>query len=279
MIHRRKSKDGHREVIGLIPAGGHARRIAPLPCSKELYPIGFRAGEESGGVRPKVVCHYLLEKLASAGVTRAYIVLRQGKWDIPSYLGDGTIVKIHLAYLMMRVPFGPPYTLDQAYPFLNDATVAFGFPDILFEPDDAFIKLLDRQVATGADVVLGLFPTDQTRVMDMVKVSENGEALAIVIQPPQTKLQDAWIIAVWTPVFTQFMHEHLRRLQNGKELDMEWNLHKQRELSIGQVFQAAIREGLHVQTVRFPKHTFLDIGTPENLLLAASDPRFRAGCS
>jgi glucose-1-phosphate thymidylyltransferase len=31
-----------REIIGLIPAGGVAERLSPLPCSKEIYPIGFK---------------------------------------------------------------------------------------------------------------------------------------------------------------------------------------------------------------------------------------------
>jgi hypothetical protein len=30
------------DVIGLIPCGGHATRIAPLPCSKEVLPLGLR---------------------------------------------------------------------------------------------------------------------------------------------------------------------------------------------------------------------------------------------
>jgi glucose-1-phosphate thymidylyltransferase len=50
-------------VIGLIPAGGQATRIAPLPCSKELFPLGFSSMNSGQGMRPKVVCHYLLEKM------------------------------------------------------------------------------------------------------------------------------------------------------------------------------------------------------------------------
>ncbi|MGH7410208.1 MAG: dTDP-glucose pyrophosphorylase, partial [Candidatus Methylomirabilis sp.] len=64
-----------RDVIGLLPAGGEARRLAPLPCSKELYPLGFRSVDEGRSLRPKVACHYLLEKMRAAGITRAYIVL------------------------------------------------------------------------------------------------------------------------------------------------------------------------------------------------------------
>jgi glucose-1-phosphate thymidylyltransferase len=98
MINDKDAGQVHPEIIGLLPAGGQATRIAPLPCSKELYPIGFRATSEEATLRPKVVCHYLLERMRLAGAGRAYIILRQGKWDIPTYLGDGTLVELPLAY-------------------------------------------------------------------------------------------------------------------------------------------------------------------------------------
>lgn len=41
----------------------------------------------------------------------------------------------------MRLPFGAPITLDQAYPFVHDKIIALGFPDIIFKPDDAFGKI------------------------------------------------------------------------------------------------------------------------------------------
>ncbi len=85
-----------------------------MPCSKELFPIGLRPVEEGRSVRPKVICHYLLETMRLAGISKAYVILRDGKWDIPAYFGDGSLVGIHLAYLMTRLPFGPPYTVDQA---------------------------------------------------------------------------------------------------------------------------------------------------------------------
>ena len=189
----------HREVIGLVPAGGRATRIEPLPCSKELYPIGFRP--VNGGLRPKVICHYLLEKMRVAGISKVYIVLREGKWDIPAYLGDGSPLDIHIAYLMMGLPFGVPYTLDQAYPFVRDAVVTFGFPDILFQPNDGFVKLLAYQATREADILLGLFPTDEPHKVDMVDLHDHGKVRQIVIKPRQTQLRYTWGIAVWTPAF------------------------------------------------------------------------------
>jgi glucose-1-phosphate thymidylyltransferase len=251
------------EIVGLVPAGGQASRIAPLPCSKELYPIGFQSAGAGHGLQTKVVSHYLLEKMRLAGIAKAYIVLRPGKWDIPAYFGDGLFLNMHLAYLMMRSPLGVPYTLDQAYLFVADAMVAFGFPDILFRPDDAFIQLLSRQRTNNADVLLGLFPTDLPEKEDLVDVDEEGRVREIVIKPQRTGLCYTWGIAVWTPVFTKFLHEYVTARQVPSP--------GSRELTAGDVLQAAIENHLRVDAIPVSKDPYLDIGTPERLFKAVND--------
>ena len=247
-----RDKKHYRDIVGLVPAAGQANRIVPLPCSKELFPIGFRQSKGNRGRRPKAVSHYLLEKMRAAGVRRAYIVLREGKWDIPNYFGDGSALGMHLAYLMMGVPYGPPYTLNQAYPFVENALVVFGFPDILFEPDDAFVQLLARQATTRADLVLGLFRAHNHRDMDMVETASNGSVTSIQIKPSVTRLNNAWIIAVWTPAFTHFMHEYLRRVAPEQGREASASTVVQPELSVGHVIQAAVHERVRVQSVVFP---------------------------
>lgn len=264
------------DIVGVVPAAGQGSRIAPLPCSKELYPIGFRTVESGEGVRPKTVSHYLLEKMRMAGIRNAYFILRDGKWDIPTYFGDGAMVDMNLGYLMMRLPFGTPYTLDQAYPFVRHSIVAFGFPDILFQGDDAFTKLLDRQAATEADVVLGLFPVERPWTMDMVEINSKGEISSIVIKPPDTHLRYGWIIAVWTPAFTKFLHEHLINLQKSFSQDYK-SLESQPEVSVGHVFQAALRKGLRLQSVEFANQDYVDIGTPDGLQQAMYDSILKTG--
>ncbi len=254
-----ETKSPH-EVVGLVPAGGQATRIAPLPCSKELYPIGFRPVDGEHGVRPKVVCHYLLEKMRVAGVTKAYIVLRDGKWDIPAYLRDGALLDMHLAYLIRDVPYGVPYTLDQAYPFVRDAFVAFGFPDILFQVEDAFAQLLAQQMASDADIVVGLFPAEEPQSLDMVDLDDDGRVRQIVIKPRKTELRYTWGLAVWKPIFTQFLHDHVAALKASAA--------GRPELSVGDVVQAAIRNSLRVGAVHVSAAPFLDIGTQEHLVEA-----------
>lgn len=254
------------EVIGLIPAGGQATRIAPLPGSKELYPVGFRS--VNGSLRPKVVCHYLLEKMRLAAIKKAYFVLRSGKWDIPTYLGDGTLLDLHLGYLIMGLPFGVPYTLDQAYPFVQKALIALGFPDILFQPDDAFERLLARQVTSKADIILGLFPTNQPHKAGMVDFDPQGHVRLIVEKPRQTHLQYMWGIAVWTPAFTEFMHQYLAAIEAKQVQGIGGGVRPCQELPIGDVMQAAINQGMQVEAEVFADGNYLDIGTPEDLVRA-----------
>ena len=267
-----RGRTAYQQVIGLLPAAGKATRLARLPCSKELYPIGFQNLANGRGLHSKPVCIYLLEKMRFAGISKAYIILRKGKWDIPGYLQDGSMLGMHLAYLMMNLPFGVPYTLDQAYPFLNNSTVALGFPDIIFRPDDAFVQLLARQAQSNADLVLALFPAHQPNKADMVDVDADGRIRGIQVKPARTHLRFAWIIAVWTPVFTQFMHKYLARIQEeNRQHNTGNNLPESQELFVGDVIQAAIGDNMHVEGIIFKDGTYLDIGTQDNLFQAVRD--------
>jgi glucose-1-phosphate thymidylyltransferase len=243
------------DVIGLIPAAGLAQRLGPLPCSKELYPIGFKS-DQTGF--PKVACQYLLESMRVVGIKQAYIVLRAGKWDIPAYLGSGAQLDLSLAYLLMDAPFGAPYTLDKAWPFVQHARIALGFSDVLFEPADAFSRLLARQSRTGAEVVLGLFPAERPSKCDLVVTDAADRVWRIVIKPLTTELRYTWMIAVWAPVFTRFMHDHLAGLLPAQSS-------APRELFVGEVMQAAIDAGLRIEAERFDTGHAIDIGTPEDL--------------
>jgi len=264
-----QNKNPHSKVVGLLPAGGKAKRIAPLPCSKELFPVGFQDLRQDLGIRPKVVSHYLLEKMRLANVSKVYIVLRKGKWDIPAYFGDGKMLDMHLAYLMMDLPFGVPYTLDKAYPFVQDSTVVFGFPDIIFQPEDAFIKLLAKQAESSAEIVLGLFPAHQPHKMDMVDLQADGRIRGIQIKPVQTNLRYTWIIAVWTPLFTDFMHELIITAQRKNDQKQDGtSAEEHSEFFVGEVIQAAANDGLVIESVVFSDGAYLDIGTPDDLVKA-----------
>jgi glucose-1-phosphate thymidylyltransferase len=242
-------------LVGLIPAAGRAERLGPLPCSKELLPVGFR--ETPKGPVPKVVGHYLLERFRTGGIRRAFMVLHESKWDIPRYFGSGEIADVALAYLAIPGSRSVPETLDRAYPFVQGSLVALGFPDVIFEPVDAYARLVERQAATGADLVLGLFPTERFRTTDMVELGPDGRVLRVEVRPEATSLRFNWLIAVWGPAFTDFLHEAV--LSAPPE---------ERELQIGAVVQGALAVGLHAEGVEFPEGSYRDIGIAAELAVA-----------
>jgi glucose-1-phosphate thymidylyltransferase len=265
----------NNEVIGLIPCGGHATRIAPLPCSKEVLPVGLRKTAE-GSLRPKVVSHYLLDKMQRAGVRKAFFILRKGKWDIPDYYGDGASFRMDLGYLVVHPPHGPAYTLDQAYPFVRGARIAFGFPDILFGPSNAFEQALARLTATRSQLVLGLYPVRDRRTKDAVEIDRKGRVREMILNPAETNRKLTWVFGVWTPAFTEFVHEYLavpRTTQQGS------NAMVPVELTVEHAIQAAIRDKLQVQSVVFPRRSYLDIGTPEGLRRVLSCDGLACYCS
>jgi glucose-1-phosphate thymidylyltransferase len=253
------------DLVGLVPACGLGTRICPLPMSKELYPVGFRSMPGRQGLRPKVAAHCLLESMRFAGADRAFVVLRKGKWDIPSYFGEGEDLGMRLAYLATGPTPGVPYTVDTAYPYVRTNRVAFGFPDILHEPENALGLMAERQEAASADVVLGLFPVQRCEKMDMVDLDPDGRVARVVIKPERTTLLYTWILAVWTAAFTRFLHEFLARHRSRPESSGGSG----RELYMGDVLQEALDRGMPIEAVRFDKGRYLDIGTPEDLIEAA----------
>lgn len=202
-----------------------------------------------------MVSHYLLEKMYGTGVTQAYFIIRKGKWDIPNYYGDGKLLNLHLAYLIMNKPYGVPYTLDQAYHFIKSKIVIFGFPDILFYPADAYNVLLGALNKSKADIVLGLFPVDEPEKWDMAEINSKGIIRSIKIKSLGSTLKYAWIIGAWNPSFTKFMHQWLENLDNNAE----------NEVAVGTVIQEGINQGLKVYGKVFPDGFCIDIGTVEGL--------------
>ena len=131
-----------RHIVGVVPMAGRATRLPGLACSKEILAVETSPGAYSAGAGPRFVCDYLLEKMRAAGVSSVYVIVRDGKWDIPACLGDGSSRGLQLAYLMMGLPYGTPYSVDQACPFIENATVTFGFPDMILGPENIFGLLL-----------------------------------------------------------------------------------------------------------------------------------------
>ena len=248
------------EPVGVIPGGGSATRLAPLPCSKELLPIGFR--HTSRGPRPKVIANYLVDGFRLAGARQVYWLIDGAKADVMRYFGDGAAFGARMAYVPSEDSPSVVHTVDAAYTFLRDRHVLFGFPDIIFEPALALRKLWERLQQRGVDVVLGAVPAPPEQIADRVDIGAEGRALQIRVKPADSPWPNAWILAAWTPRFTSFLHTWLQALKADGGVAGE--------LHMSDVLQAAIQAGLSIEVETFQDGTFIDAGTPEGLEAAIS---------
>ncbi len=243
-------------TVGLIPAAGQASRLGRLPCSKEVFPLPGGA-EEEGGVRVMADC--LLDAYEAADIGQVFFIIRDGKWDIPAYFGDGSGYGLSIGYLMMGLPWGTPFTLDQAFEFIQGKTVAMGFPDMQFRPRNVFTLMLQHLANHDADVVLGLMPQENRAKWDMVGFDSEKRVVCIDIKQPDTKLDYCWFAAVWSPRFTCFMHDFLASLAAGSDLQAL------SEIYVGNVVQAAMKVGMDIRCEVFHEGEVVDLGTPDDL--------------
>ena len=196
------------DVIGLIPAGGQANRLGALPCSKEILPVGL--GRENQEKR--VVSEYLLSYYKKAGIRNVYFIIRDDKWDIPRYFRDGRDFGMNIGYLIVDLPYGVPFTLNQAYPFISGKIVAAGFLDIILEPEDSYVRLGNKLKSGSSDIVLGVYPVKAYKKWDMVDFDSDGGIKEICIKQERPDLQFGWTNLVWGPKFTEFLNGYLEEI-------------------------------------------------------------------
>ncbi len=249
------------ETIGLIPASGMATRLGHIPGSKEVFPYVKKKDKKL-----RVLSEGLIDSLKTSGITKAYFIIRKGKWDIPNYYGDGSNHGIDLGYLIMNHPYGVPFTLNQAYPFVKDKIVALGFPDIQLDPPDCFKQMQDKLEETGAGVVLGLFPVNTPEKWDMTETDRKGRVKHIYIKQKNLKLTYGWSVALWTPEFTEYLRLFVKDLlDKGFNGEYTTNDGYSGEIYPGHIFQKYIDEGHKVQSVTFKNGSSIDMGTLDEL--------------
>lgn len=239
-------------LIGLIPAAGLGSRLAPLPIPKELYPIGFQAYRVDGRTeqRPKVIGQYVLEAMRHAGCREVGFILGKRKDLVMEYFGSGRQFGVRTFYLFNdAIETGLPAGLDLATPLVGGATVLFGMPDTIFEPQDAFTRLLARHSTWKADLTLGVFPVrNPEKLCPVVFSRETGVVRRVVDKPKRAPAKNSWGILVWGPRFTKLLHRFVTA-QSPRRTHV-----------LADVINLAIRRKLRVFAYEFNGGHYVDIG-------------------
>ncbi|NNJ09838.1 hypothetical protein EKD04_005820 [Chloroflexales bacterium ZM16-3] len=242
------------ELIGLLPAAGRGSRLGPIPCSKEIMPLGFQPSPAAAlAWQPVTAIELHLEALRQAGARRAVVIIGETKADVVRYIGDGSRYGVAVSYVYQQQLRGMPFALDLARPWIGPATTLFSMPDTLITPPETMGRLAVEHHRRDADVTLGLFPTSTPHKFGMVAQEAGGHIVGFVDKPAQTDLTLMWGLAAWSPRFADFLAADLA----GRPASSP-------EVVLSDVFAAALTAGLSIQGITLDRANYHDIGTPED---------------
>jgi glucose-1-phosphate thymidylyltransferase len=234
----------------------------PYRAAKELLQVGYETVPPDGRpprVVPKAAIDHVLGGLQRCGVRATFVVLSPVKWEIFKYLGCGSHLGMRLAYLCQEEPRGMPDAIDLAYPFARDATVCMGMPDTITEPGDCFARLLAFHKERRADLSLGIFAVDDPRSLAPVVLDPVTFRVRDIVDKPEVPpAGNAWGIAVWSPAFSDLLHDFVAMSTPDDPT----------ESLLSDAFLLAVRSGLRVLGLPFESGGYHDIGSPANLIRA-----------
>lgn len=239
------------KLIGIIPAAGNGTRLFPYNGGKELLPVGAQHITVNGETkeRPKIVSQYIIEAMAKAGVKHIIIVTRPAKHGLIGLHLDGSQYGVHISYIVQH-PISMAHSIDLAYDWVKSATVVMGMPDTIVSPGSSIEQLVEHHRRGGAELSLGLFPTDNPQKFGMVKTDKNSNIVYHEDKPARTDATAMWGLAVWEPSFTQTLHESIQKLPPSDK-----------EMALGDVFDVALKQGKTCKAYPIKDGKYYDIGT------------------
>lgn len=202
---------------------------------------------------PAPVYLRLLDAFGEAGITDRFAVVKADKADLRRSLEADDVP-------VLSIPDSPSsaFTVSCGTRAVGPATVAVGFPDVLWEGDQAFARMLETLERTGADAVLGLFPPAPDYPTDAVEVGRGGEVRGF---RPASPDHPTWTLAVWRADMSRF----LEGVVDARYMHPDGPTGTDTELGMTDVFVAALDAGYRVHSVRVSDVPFLDIGDPDRL--------------
>lgn len=238
------------KLIGIIPAAGNGTRLFPYNGGKELLPVGSQHAPEGDQTeRPKIVSQYVIDAMAEAGVKRIIIVTRPTKHALMGLHLDGSQYGVHISYIVQH-PISMAHSIDLAYEWVKSSTVVMGMPDTIVSPGNSAKQLIEHHTRSGADLSLGLFPTDKPYKFGMVKTDKESNIIYHEDKPNHTDATHMWGLAVWSPSFTQTLHEYIQQTPSSE-----------REMALGDVFDVMRDQGKLCKAHPITDGKYYDIGT------------------
>lgn len=250
-----------KDLIGIIPAAGAGSRLFPYNSGKELLPVGSQPISINGKTeeRPKIVSQYVIEAMAEAGVKHVIIVTRPAKHALMGLHLDGSQYGIRISYIVQH-PVSMVHSIDLAYDWVKSSTVVLGMPDTIVSPNNCIKQLIEHHNKDGAELSLGLFPTDKPSKFGMIKTDDRSNITYHADKPKQTTATSLWGLAAWEPSFTQTLHEQIQQTPLSDK-----------EMALGDVFDTMMKRGKMCKAYPITRGKYYDIGTYDDYKRAVQE--------
>lgn len=132
------------------------------------------------------VIDYLAERMRAGGAEELRVVTRPEKLDVATRAGelDARTIEVRTRTVTESITAG----LEGLEP---DDVVLLGFPDTVWEPVGGFRRLVET-LATGPDVVLGLFRTPDLHRSDVIRFDGSGRVAGVAVKPADPPSEWIW---------------------------------------------------------------------------------------
>jgi glucose-1-phosphate thymidylyltransferase len=236
-------------VLGVIPAAGAARRLQPLPFSKELLPVGSQL--KDGSERPRAVSEFIVERLINGGATRLCFVVAPRKLDIITYYG-GSVDGVPVCYAIQPEPTGLCDAIFRGLPFAGpEESIAVGLPDTVWFPADGLARLPEQHLA------FLLFQVAEPQLFDAVVTDEHGSVREIQVK--SAAATSDWIWGAFRGKTAVFRQLHALWCERGR-----------RDEYLGPLVNEYIARGARVVASRAGT-SYVDVGTVTGYRRAFAD--------
>ena len=238
-----------QKIKGIILAGGSGTRLRPMTAAvnKHLLPV-----------YDKPMIFYPLSVLMSAGLRDIlFITAPEDRAGYEALFGHGRGLGMNISYAVQKRPEGIAQALLIAEDFLEGAPSALALGDNVFH--GAALPALLQKAAARTDKGATVFASEvkNPRQFGIVNFDADGKAESIEEKP-------AYPRSNWAVTGLYFYDK--RAVELAKEIVPS----ARGELEISSLNQAYIEEGA-LTVEKLPKGTaWLDTGTPDSLLEAAS---------
>lgn len=233
---------------GIILAGGSGTRLYPMTkaVSKQLLPV-----------YDKPMIYYPLSILLLAGISEIMIISTPE--DTTAYeklLGDGSRIGIRLVYQVQEVPRGLADAFILGADFIGDDSVCLILGDNVFYGQD-MTRVLRRAMENTVGATIFGYPVKDARAFGVVEFDEDHRVISIEEKPQQPKSNYA-VPGLY--FYDNRVVEIARNVRPSARGEIEITAVNNAYLALGELQVILLGRGM----------TWLDTGTPEGLLKAAT---------